>query len=161
MKHKSFKVGLALGALLSILCMSATAQQPTKIPRIGVLSPTTPLIDHIVAFRQGLRELGYVEGKNIVIEHRYAEGKENRLAELLAELVRLEVDVIITPGTRATQAAKKATQTVPIVMTQAGDPVAVGLVASLARPGGNITGWTQLPPQLSGKRLELLKDAFR
>ena len=160
MKHKFFKVGLALGALLSILCMSATAQQPMKIPRIGVLSPTTPLIDHIEAFRQGLRELGYVEGKNIVIEHRYAEGKENRLAELLAELVRLEVDVIITPGTRATQAAKKATQTVPIVMTQAGDPVAVGVVASLARPGGNITGLTQLSPELSGKRLELLKETF-
>ncbi|MGH2405926.1 MAG: ABC transporter substrate-binding protein, partial [bacterium] len=108
--------------------------------------------------RQGLRELGYVEGKNIVIEWRYAEGKFDRLPELAAELVRLEVDVIVAGGPRSTRAAKEATVTIPIVMTQDGDPVGSGIVASLARPGGNITGLTSLTPQLSGKRLELLKE---
>ena len=112
----------------------------------------------IEAFRQGLRELGYVEGKNIVIEWRYAEGKLDRLPALAAELVRLKVDIIVTAGAPATRAAKEATVTIPIVMTQVGDPVGSGFVASLARPGGNITGLSTLAPELSGKRLELLKE---
>jgi len=110
------------------------------------------------AFRQGLRELGYVEGKNIVIEWRSAEGKRDRLPSLAAELVRLKVDIIVTAGPPATRSAKKATVTIPIVFAQDGDPVASGFVASLARPGGNITGLSTLAPELSGKRLELLKE---
>ena len=112
----------------------------------------------IEAFRQGLRELGYVEGKNIVIEWRSAEGKLDRLPALAAELVRLKVDVIVTAGATSTRAAKEATATIPIVMTQDPDPVGNGFVASLARPGGNITGLSTLGPELSGKRLELLKE---
>ena len=118
--------------------------------------PLTPA--RIEAFRQGLRELGYVEGKNIVIEWRYAEGKLDRLPALAAELVRLKVDVIVTAGPTATRAAKEATITIPIVMAQDNDPVGNGFVASLARPGGNITGLSTLAPELSGKRLELLKE---
>jgi putative tryptophan/tyrosine transport system substrate-binding protein len=110
------------------------------------------------AFRQGLRELGYVEGKNIVIEWRSAEGKRDRLPSLAAELVRLKVDIIVTAGPPATRSAKEATVTIPIVFAQDGDPVASGFVASLARPGGNITGLSTLAPELSGKRLELLKE---
>jgi putative ABC transport system substrate-binding protein len=110
------------------------------------------------AFRKGLHELGYVEGKNIVIEYRYAEGKLDRLPAFAAELVRLKVDVIVTAGASATGPAKEATTTLPVVMTQDGDPVATGVVASLARPGGNITGLSTLGPELSGKRLELLKE---
>jgi putative ABC transport system substrate-binding protein len=109
-------------------------------------------------FRQGLRELGYVEGKNIIIEWRHHEGKVDRLPTLAAELVRLKVDIIITAGAPAARAAKEATSTVPIVMTQIGDPVGSGFVASLARPGGNITGLSILAPELSGKRLDLLKE---
>ena len=138
----------------------AQAQQPTKIPRIGLLyagSPSTQAA-RIEAFRQGLRELGYVEGKKVTIEYRYAEGKYDRLPGLAAELVRLKVDIIITGGEPATRAAKEATVTIPIVMAQVGDPVGSGLVASLARPGGNITGSSTLSPELSGKRLELLKE---
>src|SRR4029077_2506370 len=112
----------------------------------------------IEAFRQGLRELGYVEGKNIVVEYRDAEGKQDRLPALAAELVRLKVDVIVTPGTLPTRVTKEATSTIPIVMAQVGDPVGSGFVASLARPGGNITGLSSLAPELSGKRLELLKE---
>jgi len=140
----------------------AQAQQPTKIPRIGFLSPSSRLTLAIryEAFRQGMRELGYVEGKNIVIESRYAEGKQDRVAALAAELVRLKVDVIVTGGTTATRAAKEATFTIPIVMTQDSDPVGSGVVASLARPGGNITGVSNLAPELSGKRLELLKEVL-
>jgi putative ABC transport system substrate-binding protein len=114
--------------------------------------------DRIEAFRQGLRELGYVEGKNIVIEWRYAEGKLDRLLALVAELVRLKVNVIVTGGPGATRPAKEATVTIPIVMTQDNDPVANGFVVSLARPGGNITGLSTLAPEISGKRLELLKE---
>ena len=110
------------------------------------------------AFRQGLRELGYVEGKNIVIEWRFAEGKRERLAELAAELVRLKVDIIVTGGPTATRPAKEATVTIPIVMAQDTDPVGNGFVASLARPGGNITGLSTLAPEISGKQLELLKE---
>jgi putative ABC transport system substrate-binding protein len=138
------------------------AQQPTKVPRMGFLSPSSrsSLATRYEAFRQGMRELGYVEGKNIVIESRYAEGKQDRVAALAAELVRLKVDVIVTGGTTATRAAKEATVTIPIVMTQDSDPVGSGVVASLARPGGNITGVSNLAPELGGKRLELLKQVL-
>jgi putative tryptophan/tyrosine transport system substrate-binding protein len=138
----------------------ADAQQTTKVPRIGYLTNTS-LSGNAVrteAFRQGLRELGYVEGKNIVIEWRYLEGKPDRLPSLAAELVRLKVDIIVTSGPIPTRAAKEATATIPIVMVQDPDPVGNGFVASLARPGGNITGLSRLAPELSGKRLELLKE---
>src|SRR5262249_33632758 len=150
--------------LLTLLILAATtcaeAQQPAKAPRIGFLGGSSPsaISARIEAFRQGLRELGYVEGKNIVIEWRYAEGKFDRLPALAAELVRLKVDVIVTSGPLPTRAAKEATVTIPIVMTQVGDPVGVGFVASLARPGANITGLSSVAPELGGKRLELLKE---
>jgi len=138
----------------------AEAQQPTKIPPIGYL--TTPLLSanaaRVEAFRQGLRELGYVEGKNIVIEWRSAEGKLDRAPALAAELVRLKLDVIVTGGPQSTRAAKEATITIPIVMAFDNDPVGNGFVASLARPGGNITGLSTLYPEISGKQLELLKE---
>jgi len=149
-------------ALLSIAPF-LWAQQPGKIPRIGFLHTGSAFTSstNVQAFRQGLRELGYVEEKNIVIEYRWAEGKFDRLPDLAAELVRLKVDVIVTAGgTPAIQATKQATTTIPIIFPTAGDPVASGLVASLARPGGNITGVTILSPELSGKRLELLKEAL-
>jgi putative tryptophan/tyrosine transport system substrate-binding protein len=139
----------------------AEAQQLTKIPRVGylsVISPSTSGPSREEAFRQGLRELGYVEGKNIVIEYRHAEGKRDRLSALAAELVRLKVDVIVTGGPASTRPAKEATSTIPIVMTQDNDPVGNGFVASLARPGGNITGLATLAPEIGGKRLELLKE---
>ena len=138
----------------------AEAQQPKKIARIGFLAGTAASIEknRIEAFRQGLRELGYVEGKNIVIEWRWAEGKFDRLPDLAAELVRLNVEVIVTGGSTSTRAAKKVTTTVPIVMAQVNDPVGNGFVASLARPGGNMTGLSTLYPEISGKRLELLKE---
>jgi putative tryptophan/tyrosine transport system substrate-binding protein len=138
----------------------AHAQQPGKIPRIGYLtgvSPSTNSARH-EAFRQGLRELGYVEGKNIVIDWRSAEGKFDRLPALAAELVRLNVNIIVTGGGATTRAVKEVTTTIPIVMAQDGDPVGNGFVASLARPGGNITGLATFAPELSGKRLELLKE---
>jgi putative ABC transport system substrate-binding protein len=136
------------------------AQQPKKLPLIGYLSTDSPstIAERIEAFRQGLRELGYVEGKNIVIDWRFAEGKADRLAALAAELVRIKVDVIVTTGPAATRAAKEATTTIPIVTAQDPDPVGNGLVASLARPGGNITGLSTLAPEISGKRLELVKE---
>lgn len=139
---------------------TADAQQLTKIPRIGYLNALFPTTNpaRIEGFRQGLRELGYVEGKNIVIEYRYAERKFDHLSALAAELVRLKVDVIVTSASQETRAAKEATKAIPIVMTNAGDPVGTGFVASLARPGGNITGLSTLSPELSGKRLELLKE---
>jgi len=138
----------------------AEAQQAKKVPRIGFLMSTSPsaISDRIEAFRQGLRELGYVEGKNIVIEWRSAERKLDRLSELAAELVRLKVDVIVSAGAGSTRSAKEATVTIPIVMAQVNDPIGAGFVASLARPGGNITGLATLAPELSGKRLELLKE---
>ena len=140
----------------------AQAQQPAGIPRIGILSPASASFFSArdEAFRQRLRELGYVEGKKIVIEYRYAEGKGERVPELAAELVRLKVDVIVTGGPGATLAAKKASATIPIVFAAANDPVGTGLVSSLARPGGNITGLSTMTPDLDGKRLELLKEAF-
>jgi putative tryptophan/tyrosine transport system substrate-binding protein len=153
-----------LACLLIIILLGAgaivKAQQPAKIPRIGFLSPTFPSTNPArrEAFRQGLRELGYVEEKNIVIEWRSAEGKRDRLPALAAELVRLKVDVIVTAGPGSTRASKEATSVIPIVMGQDSDPVGNGFVASLARPGGNITGLATLAPEIGGKRLELLKE---
>ena len=149
-----------LCALLFVLSVSGEAQQAKKVPRIGYLSPFSPSAASFRTepFRQGLRELGYVEEKNIIIEYRYAEGKLDRLPALAAELVRLKVDVIVTGGSPVTRSAREATVTIPIVMTQDDDPVGSGFVASLARPGGNITGLATLAPEISGKRLELLKE---
>jgi putative ABC transport system substrate-binding protein len=155
---KKFKV-FTLCAMLLALCGFVEAQQQAKLPRIGLLRAGSPPDPMIEAFRQGLRDLNYVEGKNIVIEYRWAEGKNERLPDLAADLVRLGVDVIVSGGNAATHAAKSATKTIPIVM-QSGDPVGTGLVASLARPGGNITGLSYLVTDLSGKRLELLKEAL-
>ena len=151
----------ALRALLFVFCGSVHAQQPGKIFRIGFLDPSTAsgmavLVD---AFRQELNKLGWIEGKNITIEHRFAEQKNERLPELAAELVRLKVDLIVTSGGPTPLAAKKATSTIPIVMTNSVDPVGQGLVASLARPGGNVTGNSGLSPELITKMLEILKDA--
>src|SRR5882724_9035526 len=151
---------ILLAVVLLALGVIAEAQPPKKVPRIGYLGAASPSAssERIEAFRQGLRELGYVEGKNIVIEYRYPEGKPDRLPALAAELVRLKVDVIITSGPSVTRAAKEATVTIPIVMTNDNDPVGNGFVASLARPGGNVTGLSNLARELSGKRLELLKE---
>ncbi|HEX9145658.1 MAG TPA: ABC transporter substrate-binding protein [Candidatus Binatia bacterium] len=151
---------LALVAMFFAFCLPAEAQQANKVPRIGYLGGTSlsSLRARIEAFRQGLRDLGYVEGKNIVIELRYAEGKLDRHPVLAAELVRLKVDVIVTVGAELTRSAKEATSTIPIVMAQGTDPIGNGFVASLAQPGGNITGLSTLSPEISGKRLELLKE---
>jgi putative ABC transport system substrate-binding protein len=150
-------VGLALGSV-----RLAEAQQPKKVPRIGFLGGASASFyaARTNAFRQGLNELGYTEGKNIDIEYRYAEGKFDRLPDLAAELVGLKLDVIVAAPTPSVLAAKKASATTPIVFASVVDPVASGLVASLARPGGNITGLTILGPELSGKRLELLKEVL-
>jgi len=137
---------------------AAEAQQPARAHRIGVLRSGAPPDPHVEAFREGLRDLGYREGQEVVLEYRYAEGKEGRLPELAAELARLRVDVIFTSGTRAIEAARQVTGTIPIVFGAAGDPVATGLVASLARPGGNITGISLVGLELTGKRLELIKE---
>ena len=151
---------LTLCAMLSALSYSASAQQPTKVPRIGYLSGSSLSTDaaRVAAFQHGLRDIGYVEGKNIVIEWRSGEGKLDRSLAHAAELVRLKVDVIVAAGGTEIRAARKATATVPIVMIRGGDPIGSGFVASLARPGGNITGLATLRPELSGKRLELLKE---
>ena len=135
------------------------AQQPKKVPRIGYQSAGSSG-EREEAFRQGLRELGYVEGQNIVIEWRFAQGKPDQVPRNAAELVRLKVDVIVTGGPTDTRAAKAATSTIPIVMTNESDPVGTGIVASLARPGGNITGLATLSAELNGKRLELLKETL-
>ena len=158
MNQKTF--ALALGAMLFGHSFQATAQQQTKIPRIGFLSggSASTAVARTEAFSQGLRELGYEEGKSIVIERRYAEGKLDRLPALAAELVRLKVDVIVTSGGLPTRAAKDATSTIPIVMTNDPDPVRAGFVASLARPGRNLTGLSTFAPELSGKRLEILSE---
>jgi putative ABC transport system substrate-binding protein len=146
-------------AMLFALRLSAEAQQPTKIPRIGYLSPSISANrSYFESFRQGLRDLGYVEGKNIVIERRVNEGKLDRNPALAAELVRLKVDLIVAIGSGEIRAAKEATDAIPIIMVRGGDPVGSGFVASLGRPGGNITGLALLRPELSGKRLELLKE---
>ena len=152
---------LTLCALVFALTLPVAAQQPTKIPRIGIVTaqPLSAVAARHEAFRQGLRELGYVEGKNIVIEHRSAEGKLDRLPALMAEIVRLKVDIIVSHGPTTTRAAKQATSTIPIVMAQDTDPIGNGFVASLARPGGNITGLSSLTTGLSlERRLELLKE---
>ena len=157
----STKIAIAAAAILILASVRlAEAQQPKKVPRIGVLFPGTPasFSTRTEAFLQGLRELGYVEGKTITIEWRWAQDRVEQLPELAAELVRLNVDVIVTNGTPASQVAKNATRTIPIVMAVVGDPVGTGLVESLARPGGNATGLSNLTPELSGKRLELLKE---
>jgi putative ABC transport system substrate-binding protein len=140
---------------------AAQAQQPGKIPRLGYLMALSPdQSPDIKAFRQGLTALGYVEGKNIVIEYRYAEGKLDRLPDLAAELVALKVDIIVALSPPSARAAKNATTTIPIVMRSTDDPVTTGLVASLARPGGNVTGLTSMATDLIGKRLEILKEAI-
>jgi putative tryptophan/tyrosine transport system substrate-binding protein len=154
-------IGLALGGIVLAVGFPAEAQHPTKIPRIGYLTGGDPVnrVYRIEAFRQGLKEIGYIEGKNVVIEYRYAHAKLDRLPELARELVDLKVDIIFAGGTPATVAAKNATLTVPIV-TSSDDPVGRGLVAGLPRPGGNITGLTNLSVELVGKRLELLKEVI-
>jgi putative tryptophan/tyrosine transport system substrate-binding protein len=159
-KIANLKFGLLVGTMLFAFCPAAEAQQSKKIPRIGYLNAASLGVtaSRAEAFRRGLREFGYVEGKNIIIEWRSGEGKEDRLPALAAELVRLKVDVIVTSGPRPTHSAKEATITIPIVMAQDPDPVGSGFVASLARPGGNITGLSTLAPEISGKRLELLKE---
>jgi ABC-type uncharacterized transport system substrate-binding protein len=155
------KVTVLLSALLFVFCFSAGAQQPKKLPRIGYLvtagdpgNPDSP----DKAFRERLRDLGYIEGKNILIEYRYLEGKRDRIPSLVAELVELKVDVLVASTPPAIRAAKQATKTIPIVMVTTNDPVATGIVDSLARPSGNITGLTRLTRDLSGKRLELLTE---
>jgi ABC-type uncharacterized transport system substrate-binding protein len=150
---------LPLCAMLFALSYSASAQQPMKVPRIGYLSVGTASdMDRIEAVRQGLRELGYVEGKNIAFESRYGDNKHERLPALADELVRLKVDVLLANGTSEARAAKHATRTIPIVFFAVTDPVAAELIDSLARPGGNLTGFTTIGAVLAGKRLELLKE---
>ena len=158
MAKKTIVVFLVSLALVSLHL--AQAQQPKKVPRIGHLTPVSlsAMASRYEAFRQGLRELSYVEGKNIVIDWRSGDGKLDRLPALAAGLVRLKVDVIVTAGPAATRAAKEATSTIPIVMAQDPDPVGNGFVASLARPGGNITGLSTVAPELSGKRVEILRE---
>jgi ABC-type uncharacterized transport system substrate-binding protein len=153
--------GLTLGVFLLVLCFLAEAQQPKKVPRIGYLTTRSGPEAGEKAFLQGLQSLGYIEGQTIAIEWRFAQEKLERLPELASELVRLKVDAIVTAGGNLTvRAAKKATTTTPIVMTSVNDAVGLGLVASLARPGGNVTGLSALGPELSGKQLELLKEAI-
>jgi putative ABC transport system substrate-binding protein len=169
-QHSALRWGVAMRNILCLFLIiavvvvgaTADAQQAKKIPAVGFLSEGFPSSGpdsiRIEAFRQGLREIGYAEGKNISIEYRFAEGKRDRLPDLAAELVRLKMDVIVTYGTVGTLALKRATTTIPIVMAGSSDPVARGLVASLARPGGNVTGLSSVSADLSGKRLELLKE---
>jgi putative ABC transport system substrate-binding protein len=160
-----FRSGVLFHIIVAVLASSLVAEaQSAKVPRIGVLlyaavpapEQSNPFLD---AFRGGLRDLGYVEGQNVILEHRWAGGSNQRAAELAAELVRLNVAVIMSTGTPATQMARAATTTIPIVMTAVGDPVGSGIVASLARPGGNVTGLSLLDTDLDGKRIELLKEA--
>ena len=151
-----------LGGAAAAWPLAALAQQTGKVSRIGFLGPSSPALErHLVdAFRQKLRELGHVEGENLVIEYRWAEGQDEQLPSLAAELVRLKPDVIVTTGTPGTLAARQATSTIPIVFASAGNPVGAGLAASFARPGGNITGFT-IMAELEGKRLEILKRRFQ
>src|SRR5262249_5008371 len=156
---------LTLCAMLLTLCVSAEAQQPTKVPRIGYLSRNLHPSDSraaeprtLEAFREGLRDLGYTEGKNIIIEYRYAEERLERLPSLAEELMRLKVEIIVADSSLSARAARKVTSTIPIVFLSGSDPTQSGLAASLARPGGNVTGLTDLRGELRGKRLELLKE---
>jgi len=160
MNHRA--VLFLLAASILICVGLAEAQQTGKVFRIGFLTATTASgsAGLLETFRQEMRKLGWIEGKNIAVEYRFAEQKSERLVDLAADLVRLKVDLIVVEATPAALAAKKATTTVPIVMANAGDPVGVGLVASLAQPGGNVTGVSSLSPELNSKRLEILKDAI-
>ena len=160
MIYRTFAFGVIITLVICGTAFTAAAQQPTKVIQIGYLTGESVSANaaRTEAFRQGLRELDYVEGKNIVIETRYAEGKLDRLPALAAELVRLKVNVIVTGAPAATRAAKAATSTIPIVMTNDPDPVANGFVASLARPGGNITGLSTFAPELGGTRLKILRE---
>src|SRR5258706_4487834 len=160
MKKKVFPSALA--ALILFLSCTANAQQPTKIFRIGFLDPSTASGSavHVKAFLQELSKLGWIEGKNLTIEYRFAEQKTERLPELAAELVRLKIDLIVVTGGQPALVAKKTTTTIPVVMVTNADPVGAGLVASLARPGGNVTGLSALSRELNTKRLEVLKDAI-
>ena len=151
-----------LGGTVVAAPMIAIAQEARKLPRIGFLGNSTAALEAnlVGPFREGLRDLGYVEGRNILIEYRWAEGDYERFPSLIAELIALKVDVIVTAGTPAAQAVKRATASIPLVMVAVGDPVGTKLVASLARPGGNATGLTSIAPELEGKRLELLKEVL-
>jgi ABC-type uncharacterized transport system substrate-binding protein len=155
-------LSILIAVTLLVVVVIAEAQQSGKVPRIGILISASPSIAsrRIQAFQQGLRELGYVEGKSIAFEYRYGEGRPDTLPERVAELIHLQVDLLVTDTSNATQAAKNATQTIPVVFTTANDPVGDGQVASLAKPGGNLTGFSILALDLNGKRLELLKEAF-
>jgi putative ABC transport system substrate-binding protein len=157
--RKSVFFFFALGALLLALCIPTQAQQPGKIPKVGLLTERREVSANIEAFEQELRRLGYVEGKNLAIERRNSMGDTTRLPTLTAELVQQRVDVILAPGTPAALAAKNGTRTIPIVFATVSDAVRSGLVESLARPGGNLTGLTQISPDLAGKRLEILKES--
>jgi putative ABC transport system substrate-binding protein len=151
-----------LGGAAAAWPLAAQAQQPRKLPSIGFLGPSTPSVSShwAAAFARRLRELGWIEGRTVAIEYRWAEGRNERFAEIAAEFVRLKVDVILTTGTTSVQAAKQATSVIPIVFAIAGDPVGAGLVDSLARPGGNVTGLSNQSTDLAGKRLELLRDVL-
>ena len=160
MKSIVQKVFVCLAVALLLTTTRVAAQQPAKIPHIGFQldAPASSAAARIEAFREGLRELGYTEGKNIIIEWRSSDGKPERRSEIAAELVRLKVDVIVSAGPTVTRSVKESTLTIPIVMGQDTDPVGSGFVASLARPGGNITGLSALSPEMTGKQLELLKE---
>jgi putative ABC transport system substrate-binding protein len=154
-------VGIRVLVIILLAWFSLADAQPAgKIARVGVIVPGTVAVysARVAAFQQGLRELGYVEGQHIIVEYRFADGKFDRVAEFAAEMVQLKVDVIVTGDTPAIQAVKKVTSTIPIVMGNVADAVAAGFAASLARPGGNITGFTTLAPELDGKRLEIIKE---
>jgi len=159
--HGNGPICVALGVLILALCVHAEAQPPTKISRIGFLDPSTAsgsavLVD---AFWQEMRKLGWIEGKNISVDYRFLDGRRERMSEVAAELVRLNIDLIVVTGVQSALAATKATTTIPIVFASTPDPVGLGMVASLARPGGNVTGLSSLNPELNTKRLEILKDA--
>ena len=152
--------GFSLCVLLLALCFPAEAQQSGKIPRVGVLFIGGRNQPHLESFKQGLKERGYTEGKNILLDYRYAEGNVDRLPSLAAELVQLKVDVIVTTSGNSARAATRVTKTIPIVLTTGADPVKSGLAESLARPGGNVTGLSVIEEDLSGKRVEILKETF-
>jgi len=153
------RIGLVVGLALTIMAFAAAAQQATKIPRVGLIRPGTPPDPYLEAFRRGLHDLGYVERQTVALEYRWAEGRLARLPALAAELAQLKVDIIVTQGEEATRAAKEATSTIPIVMATSGDPVGAGLIASLACPGGNVTGLSTLISNVISKQLQLLKEA--
>jgi putative ABC transport system substrate-binding protein len=152
-------LGFAVGALLFFLSQPFLAEPAEKTPRVGILFIGGRDQPHLESFKQGMRELGYTEGKNIIFEYRYAEGKQERVAELAAELVLGKIDVLVTTSSISAKAARKVTRTIPIVMTS-GNPIEEGLADSLAKPGGNVTGLSVLAPDLSGKRVELFKESF-